>query len=188
MSAPQYLIIAGPPTVPAIYLTHLYAGDAPDMQRILDDVSVNKSLINIPTPYTLDHATQWISLSSSGEVPRLPGTIRLNSPLEDGVFIGSCGLTESETHAGCYELGYYLDPKWSGKGIMGCVVRGLVGELEKWGVKEVVVRAEVGNLASEAVIRKLGWKEGEEETARWPEEKGGRVSCVRTWKWVAGSE
>lgn len=180
---PQYLSIAGPPTVPPIYLTHLYAGDAAGMQRVLDDASVNRCLISIPTPYTLEHATQWISLSAASA--KFPGIIRLHSSSEDGVFIGACGLTEDEMLAGCYELGYYLNPSWSGKGIMGCVLRGLVAELERWGVREVVVKVETGNLASEALIKKLGWKEDGEETAEWPEVKGGRVSCVRRWKWVA---
>lgn len=92
-------------------------------------------------------------------------------PTPDEV-IGCCGAFPALDEPGVFEIGYWV--RWSdwGKGVATEAVRELLRHLSTVGVCERVrARVFVGNTASEAVLRKLGFRA---EPGRLPVARRGR--------------
>lgn len=171
----------------SVFLTPLYPTDAPAMNRILNTPEVSPRLLRLPFPYTLDHAVSYVDLQQSSAATSLPlQAIRLAHPSAEGRFVGSVGLTERTSNS--FELGYYLDPGFWGKGIMRMAVLGaLTWAIEEVGVQEVRVRVVVGNLRSlrllEEIVGTMGFERLEDEDIVW---KAEGTKVLRVWRWQAG--
>ena len=183
-----------------IYLTPIYQTDIPTLQETLSIQSLAENLISVPQPYTLSDAKFWVDLQLTGTCNLPIQVIRASHP-ETGPLIGSVALTSLASNAmeafrdnmaklhgkeGEYELGYYLHPGWTGKGIMTAAVR----EIVAWGRAQydasVIVRVAEENQQSMKVVERFGEFVRDEEMddwEDWPEIKGGGKRKVLLWRW-----
>ncbi|KAI0907878.1 acetyltransferase [Ustulina deusta] len=145
------------------YLRPYEVSDAEPMAEAANDPEITKYLRSrFPSPYTLADAHEFIALCRSLPAPALSfGIFTL-----EGEIAGSMALEPPKgdpVYAGTRELGYYLVPKFWGRGIMSTLVR----EFTRWAFATVpdLLRIEAAvfepNKGSQRVLQKAGFvKEG----------------------------
>lgn len=145
-----------------------------------------------------------VDLQLSGKAGGLPlQVLRSSSPDESGRLIGTCSLRpmtpnevmevldkapkpKGEHDANVYELGYFIHPAWTGKGIVTVATKDVI----TWGKAEygaaVVVRAAEDNIESTKLIGRIPQfvrVEENDDFFDWPAIKGGGRKKVLFWKW-----
>lgn len=122
------------------------AANHPDVPRYLRD--------HFPHPYTHDNAVSFLT-HVAGARPALFQAIEV-----DGGIAGGIGFTpgsDVERHAA--ELGYWLTPAASGRGIMTAVVRAYVPALfERFALLRVWSKVYAPNVASMRVLERCGFR------------------------------
>ena len=121
----------------------------------LNNYEVTKWLSNVPYPYSVSDAEDWIQRVNNTIDDEEP-SFQLSIFLSDAL-IGGVGLRHIES--GCYELGYWLSQLQWGSGF----ATEATTELLRYGRGRLSAprfRAHCmkGNLASEKVLRKLGFE------------------------------
>ncbi len=116
----------------------------------INDWEVVKWLADVPHPYTLADAAEWLDLTRKEE-------LRLNIFLEDKL-IGGVALEKKDDTD--YELAYWLGRKYWGQGF----ATEAAGNLLAYGVKnlpqaKITAGYMIGNESSKNVLKKLGFKE-----------------------------
>ena len=136
-----------------LVLKKLVDTDRERLVSLIGDFMVSKTLSNVPYPYTLDDADEWLKIVDNEE-------FNLNIFLNDGL-IGGVGLTLAEDDF--YELGYWLGVEYWGQGYATESVRGLLGYV-KTNTPYEKFKANVykENVASAKVLEKNGFKRGED--------------------------
>ncbi|MET9875755.1 GNAT family protein [Actinacidiphila glaucinigra] len=77
----------------------------------------------------------------------------------DDTVIGGCGL-HRRIDAGGLEIGYWLHPRWTGRGLATAAVAALVGEgFTLPGIERLEIHYDAANRSSGAVARRLGFTE-----------------------------
>ena len=89
-----------------LVLKKLVDADKERLVSLIGDFRVSKTLSNVPYPYTLDDADEWLKIVDNEE-------FNLNIFLNDD-FIGGIGQTPAEDDF--YELGYWLGVEYWGQG------------------------------------------------------------------------
>ena len=89
-----------------LVLKKLVDADKERLVSLIGDFRVSKTLSNVPYPYTLDDADEWLKIVDNEE-------FNLNIFLNDDL-IGGIGLTPAEEDF--YELGYWLGVEYWGQG------------------------------------------------------------------------
>ena len=89
-----------------LVLKKLVDADKERLVSLIGDFRVSKTLSNVPYPYTLDDADEWLKIVDNEE-------FNLNIFLNDDL-IGGIGLTPTEDDF--YELGYWLGVEYWGQG------------------------------------------------------------------------
>ena len=89
-----------------LVLKKLVDADKERLVSLIGDFMVSKTLSNVPYPYTLDDADEWLKIVDNEE-------FNLNIFLNDDL-IGGVGLTPTEDDF--YELGYWLGVEYWGQG------------------------------------------------------------------------
>ena len=89
-----------------LVLKKLVDTDKERLVSLIGDFRVSKTLSNVPYPYTLDDADEWLKIVDNEE-------FNLNIFLNDDL-IGGIGLTPAEDDF--YELGYWLGVEYWGQG------------------------------------------------------------------------
>jgi len=142
-----------PITTARLVLRRLVTADAPAVTRLVNDYSVAGNLARVPFPYREELAREWIASAAaqidSGEAFHLAIT-------QDGALVGCIGLTLKRS--ALPEIGYWIGRKFWGQGLAREAGEGLLA----WagthlGVTEVEASALADNLASQAVLRHLGF-------------------------------
>jgi RimJ/RimL family protein N-acetyltransferase len=198
-SGTPYLTL--PPTFHApIYITPYYTTDTTALQKIMSNDCVVDNLFSPPKPYTLADAEFWVNrqLSTGPDANVGIQVLRAFSPDADGQMIGDVSLTpvasRKSGHLAViggeeneYEVGYFLDPQWTGKGIASTAVRMVL----EWAKEEntdaqFIIRIAVGNVPSRKLVERM--PEWELIAARvgqetWAENKGGETKQLDLWKW-----
>ncbi|MFG3308242.1 GNAT family N-acetyltransferase [Streptomyces wuyuanensis] len=100
----------------------------------------------------------------------------------DGSLVGGCGLMP-RIGPGGLDIGYWLHPRWTGRGLATMAVTALVRQAFALpGVDRVEIRHDEANHASEAIPRRLGFT----EIARGPLPDGpatsGEVGVEVVWR------
>ncbi|WP_424810845.1 bifunctional GNAT family N-acetyltransferase/(deoxy)nucleoside triphosphate pyrophosphohydrolase [Roseococcus sp. YIM B11640] len=136
-------------------LRRLEPSDAAAVTRLVNDYSVAGNLARVPFPYREQLALDWIASAGeqidSGDAYHLAIT-------RDGALVGCIGLTLKRN--ALPEIGYWVGRKFWGQGVAGEAGAALLGWAEeKLGVSEFEASALTDNLASQAVLRKLGFEE-----------------------------
>lgn len=136
-----------------LLLNELQPGDAPAMYNYCQDPEFEKFL-TIPWPYTREDATFFIekyvpeAWASAAEL-----TWALRQP--DGTLLGVLSLRDK---FGRYDIGYWLGNEHRGQGYIPEAVRVVLDWAFSSGLaEEVAWECVVGNNASVAVARKLGF-------------------------------
>ena len=99
-----------------LVLKKLVQADKERLVSLIGDFMVSKTLSNVPYPYTLDDADEWLEIVDNEEFNL---SIFLNNDL-----IGGVGLTHKEDDF--YELGYWLGVEYWGQGYATESIRGLL--------------------------------------------------------------
>ena len=99
-----------------LVLKKLVQADKERLVSLIGDFMVSKTLSNVPYPYTLDDADEWLEIVDNEEFNL---SIFLNNDL-----IGGIGLTPLEDDF--HELGYWLGVDYWGQGYATESVRGLL--------------------------------------------------------------
>ena len=121
----------------------------------LEDIEVVRWLSNVPYPYTLSDAEDWIGIVAASASNPEAG-FKLSVFLDDAL-IGGVGLNHRESNV--YELGYWLARKFWGRGIATEAATELLRYAEQaLPDATFVAHCMKGNLASSNVLEKLGFR------------------------------
>lgn len=129
--------------------------DSPALAQLLNDYDVVKWLSNVPYPYAISDAEEWVQIvneSINDESPSIQLSIFMND-----VLIGGAGLRYIED--GVHELGYWLAQEYWGKGL----ALEAATELLRYGRESladlrIIAHCAKDNAASMSVLRKLGFE------------------------------
>ncbi|KAK6362665.1 hypothetical protein TWF730_000120 [Orbilia blumenaviensis] len=171
-----------PPPYDDYYLSSLVPGDLPYLIDIYNNSDLAFILLGPPYPYTQEDAQSFYDSRAHTRFPNYPGAQEvwvIRSKLHDGALIGMCGShpAQSETR---FSLGYFLVPEFRGKGIMPIVAAEV---LKKFPGALFRAEAEAGNIGSQKVLEKCGFRKVEdgEYEVTWPASKGGGVRQIFTF-------
>jgi ribosomal-protein-alanine N-acetyltransferase len=136
-------------------------------------------------PDTLDHFLQFRIADLSEDPAAQPWLGRAIVLVEDdgsARIVGSCGFHSPPEPDGRVEIGYRVEPPWRRQGVASEAVRALFDWAHEHGVDRFRASVSPGNVASLAVIGRLGFRQtgvqmddfdGEElvfELDGWPQE------------------
>jgi len=129
-----------------------------DLINQIGNINVSQSLSNVPFPYTMDHADEWLKTITQ-RAHKYNYCIFLNLAL-----IGGVSLILKDD--GSYELGYWLGENFWGNGYATEAAKGLLNDIfENEKNPKITSGYLQGNFASANVLSKLGFKKtGEVET------------------------
>jgi 8-oxo-dGTP diphosphatase len=143
----------------------LRAEDAADLHRLVNDWEVAKTLARVPFPYPRELADDWIA-STRTELAEgrawhlaITGLEQAGTPEEREVVVGCVGLTLDAAKREA-ELGYWVGRRFWGHG----VAPEAAGRIARWalanlGIERLVASALVENGRSQAVLRRIGFRD-----------------------------
>ena len=146
---------------PTLYTEHLILRphslwDADDLQRLIDDKDIASTTTNIPHPYTLEDAIEF--LSKREENYEKTGSPQFAVTHIDGYFIGGVGLNVNQEHENG-EIGYWIGKPYWGKGYCTEAARAVVKYgFEAMGLNRIHATHMTRNPASGRVMQKIGMK------------------------------
>jgi RimJ/RimL family protein N-acetyltransferase len=154
---------------PRLTLRHFRADDAPAMLRELSDVEVARETLNIPHPYSIERAEEFLAdipkrfEAGKGVVwaieQRAPGAAdaaAASNAAASGALIGAVGLNLTRAHRRA-ELGYWIAKSRWGQGIATEASQAVLRYgFDALGLHRIDAHHFVENPASGAVMRKLG--------------------------------
>lgn len=136
-----------------ISLRPLESGDAQYIFAILDGFRERMRIWLPFVDYTLspDDSAQFVeAVARSGE--------EVFAVICDGTFIGIVGFRSTERENDRTEIGYWLSPEYHGRGIMTRCVRAVCQyAFDRLSMHRIAIKCAVGNSASRAIPRKLGF-------------------------------
>lgn len=131
-------------------------GDEFLLQKNINNRKIYRNTSQIPYPYTLRHAKNWIKKTTGLMKKKKPETIAFAID-RNGEVIGSVGLHHIKGHK--TEMGYWLSEKHWGQGIMTEAVRAVTRfAFNKLKIKRLFAKTFPFNKASMKVLRKAGYK------------------------------
>ena len=136
-----------------LVLKKLVDTDRERLVSLIGDFMVSKTLSNVPYPYTLNDADEWLKIVDNEE-------FNLNIFLNDGL-IGGVGLTLAEDDF--YELGYWLGVEYWGQGYATESVMELLSYAKtNMPCEKFMANVFKENVASAKVLEKNGFKRVED--------------------------
>lgn len=163
MPRPDLPPLPAQPTLqtPRLTLRHFRADDAPAMLRELSDVEVARETLNIPHPYAIERAEEFLA-----DIPKRfeagKGVVwaivdrASDAGAAEGALIGAVGLNLTRAHRRA-ELGYWIAKSRWGQGIATEASQAVLRYgFEALGLHRIDAHHFVENPASGAVMRKLG--------------------------------
>ena len=136
-----------------LVLKKLVDADKERLVSLIGDFRVSKTLSNVPYPYTLDDADEWLKIVDNEE-------FNLNIFLNDDL-IGGVGLTPAEDDF--YELGYWLGIEYWGQGYATESVMELLNYAKSnTSCEKFKANVFKENVASAKVLEKNGFKRVED--------------------------
>jgi len=148
--------------------------DAPEIARAIGHEAVCAKLAQVPFPYTLEDARDYVASQQGVARPSLfmyahdGGSVRL---------IGGIGIQQDA--AGDHELGYWLTPDAWGRGYATEAGHAMVRMArDSLRLKRLVSGHFIDNPASGAVLRKLGFRPTGKIVPRHSRARGGEAACA----------
>ncbi len=175
MPRPDLPPLPAQPTLqtPRLTLRHFRADDAPAMLRELSDVEVARETLNIPHPYAIERAEEFLA-----DIPKRfeagKGVVwaivdrASDAGAAEGALIGAVGLNLTRVHRRA-ELGYWIAKSRWGQGIATEASQAVLAYgFDALGLHRIEAHHFVENPASGAVMRKLGMqREGRLRATVW---------------------
>jgi RimJ/RimL family protein N-acetyltransferase len=149
-----------------------WAEDGPALARAIGEEAIVRNLAQVPWPYTIDHARQFLGRE------RRPGEISLLIVLRSGGDpIGSVGI--HPTPDGGRVLGYWLARPFWGRGIATEAGRAaIVLARDALRLRRIEASCFVDNPASRRVLDKLGFRPAGPVVPRFSAGRGGEAQCA----------
>ena len=146
-------------------LRPLRGEDAAELHRLVNDWEVAKTLARVPFPYPRELADEWIASTRDGIAEgrawhlAIAGIEAAGTPEEKEVLVGCVGLTLDPSGKEA-ELGYWVGRRFWGHG----VGPEAAGRLARWalanlGIGKLVASALLENARSQAVLRRIGFRQ-----------------------------
>ena len=150
--------------------------DAPHIQKLVGDWEVARTLARAPHPYKDGMAEDWIGSVADNFETGGSFTFAIERR-HDGAFIGAVGLERKQDTT--YVLGYWLGRRYWGQGYMYEATARLVRfGFDERGIERIVASAMPTNVASVAVLTKLGMTVKGRDMMEFPA-RGERRDVVR---------
>lgn len=161
--------LAPPPFQPLrterLTLRPLRPEDATELHRLINDWEVAKTLARVPFPYPRELADEWIAstraqiIAGSAWHLAVVGIEHAGEPQEREVLVGCVGLTLDAARREA-ELGYWVGRRFWGHGVgpeaAGRLARWALANLD---IDRIVASALVENARSQALLRRIGFRE-----------------------------
>lgn len=129
--------------------------DAPAVTELASDRAISLTTLNIPHPYTLEIAREWISAHEQAFAARALANFGLFTRAS-GQLVGTVGLVISPRHHRA-DLGYWIGVPFWGCGYATEGARAVIDfGFERLHLNRITAGYFTGNEASGAVMRKLG--------------------------------
>ena len=127
--------------------------DVTAIANLADNIRVAEMLRRMPSPYTREHAQDFVRRAKAGEIGKCVYSITLAN---NGAFIGCCGLHD---HGHGLEIGYWLGEPYWGLGYATEAAHGLIDvAFRSTDLDRLHAACRVKNLASRRVIHKCGFQ------------------------------
>ena len=137
-------------------LRHYKKEDTKSLAKNINNKKIYENTLNIPYPYTLKDAQEWIDENLKELKKKNPSKINFVIDL-DGETSGAIGFHEIKPHKA--ELSYWLAEKYWNRGIMTQAVKlSTKFGFQGLGLKRIYVFAFLFNKASQRVLEKTGFK------------------------------
>ena len=131
----------------------LRAFDLSDAKRVAElagDAEIARWTANIPHPYHESDAQQWIQRMAA-DVERFPFAVE-----SDGVLVGCVSFWPYRDQ--CVEVGYWIGRNYWGNGIASKALRIMLAEKLPGDITHVVAKTMAGNIGSQSVLIKCGFR------------------------------
>ncbi len=130
--------------------------DAPDVERLAGAPEVADTTLNLPHPYEISDAEQWIS----GQAARFASGSNVTYAItrrEDGLLLGAISLMEISARHRRAELGYWLGVPFWNQGYMTEAAAALIGYgFNQLNLHKITAAHFTRNPASGRVMQKIG--------------------------------
>jgi len=131
--------------------------DAPDVQRLAGDPDVSATALDLPFPFEVGMAEEWISTHAGefarGRLAAFAVTLR-----GSGELLGAAGLMQEPEHRRA-SLGYWIGKAHWGRGYATEAAGAVVAfGFRQWGLRRIHADHLVRNPSSGNVLRKLGMR------------------------------
>ncbi|MEV0263260.1 GNAT family N-acetyltransferase [Streptomyces sp. NPDC050617] len=146
---------------------------------------------------SLDHLVPWMPWAADSDRQQTSDFLARNQEewetrqafgyaiTSDAAVIGSCSLMR-RIGAGGLEIGYWLHPHWTGRGLVTMAATALVRQgFQLAGIERLEIHHDAANLASGAVARRLGFTEVERIRAAEGPVAPGEVGIDVIWRMTA---
>jgi RimJ/RimL family protein N-acetyltransferase len=143
-------------SLPALILRPFTRDDAPDVARACNDEELQRWL-PLPHPYTEQVALDWCTRQSH-ELREAGDGLPLAMATHDGRLIGSVSLKKTDWRSQVTEVGYWTAPWHRGSGYASAATAFLARWALDSGMERVELTAAAGNLASQRVAEKAGFR------------------------------
>jgi 8-oxo-dGTP diphosphatase len=171
--------LAPPPFAPLrterLIIRPLRAEDAPALHRLVNDWDVAKMLARVPFPYPRELADEWIASTHADIAAARAWHLAIVSGTDGAETLAGCVALVLDAAKNEAELGYWIGRRFWKRGYASEAAARLI----RWGlanldVDRLVSAALIENPASQAVLRRIGFREtGEGE--RHFEARGGAM-------------
>ncbi len=145
---------------PEIYTKRLYMGeireqDIPDIVKYANNKNIAKNTINLPSPYSVDHALEWIEMQKNGFESQKQMIFGIKKR-DDDAFVGGVSLDLDFQHYKA-EMGYWIaEPFWN-KGFASEACKEIVNYgFFRLDLNKIYATHFLFNGASEKVLQKIG--------------------------------
>jgi RimJ/RimL family protein N-acetyltransferase len=131
-------------------------GDEYSLAKNINNKKIYRNTLNIPYPYTLKDAKDWINKNLKEIKKRKPTKINFGIDIQ-GEIVGSIGFGKIENHKA--QISYWLAERYWNQGIMTEAVK-LITKFgfEKLKLKRIEAFVFTFNKASKRVLEKAGYK------------------------------
>jgi ribosomal-protein-alanine N-acetyltransferase len=130
--------------------------DAPDVQRLAGAPEVADTTLNLPHPYEVRDAEQWIS-SQPVRFASSSSVAYAVTRRTDGILLGAISLMEISARHRRAELGYWLGVPFWNQGYMTEAAAALIGySFSELGLHKITAGHFTRNPASGRVMQKIG--------------------------------
>ncbi len=168
-------------TTERLALRPFETADAAEVARLADDARISDTLFELPRPYGLGDALEWIGSHESDRANdrRYTFAVCLRGP---GTLVGSIALTLAGPDAARAELGYWTGGEHWGRGYASEAATAVLAfGFDALGLQRIEARHLVRNPASGRVMRNAGMLREALLRAYLRDPRTGRVEDMEQW-------